>query len=62
MNDGFVVIIAFIAASVGTGLSECKHSNDKEIGAMEVYRGNTKLQYTIVDSVKVDSCVIFLNK
>ena len=31
-------------------------------GAWEVYRGNTKLQYTIVDSVKVDSCVIFLNK
>lgn len=27
--------------------------------AMDVYQGNTTLEYTVVDGVKVDSCVIF---
>lgn len=27
--------------------------------AMDVYQGKTTLKYTIVDSIKTDSCVIF---
>ena len=42
--------------------AKCSYSDCIQKGAMEVYRGNTTMQYSIVDSVKVDSCVIFLNK
>ena len=31
-------------------------------GAMEVYKGNTTLEYKVVNNVRVDSCVIFNDK
>ena len=59
MKDILIILLCFISIGIGLGISECRHSNDKDIGAMEVYKGNTILQYTVIDSVKVDSCVIF---
>lgn len=37
-------------------------SADNEPTAMDVYQGKTTLQYTIVDSVKVDSVVVWKMK
>ena len=34
----------------------------KEPQAMDVYQGKTTLEYTIVDSVKIDSCVVWKSK
>lgn len=31
----------------------------EEPSAMDVYQGKTAIQYTIVDDVKVDSCVVY---
>lgn len=45
-----------------TALIFCTSSNDNSNNspkAIDVYRGKTTLQYTVVDSVVVDSCVIF---
>ena len=33
--------------------------DDSLITPMDVYQGKTTLEYTVVDGVKVDSCVIF---
>lgn len=55
---------AFIGSLIGIVLSIilciifppiCKPS------AMDVYQGKTTLKYTIVDGIKIDSCVIFKN-
>ena len=35
---------------------------DSDITPMDVYQGKTTIEYTVVDGVKVDSCVIWKNK
>lgn len=37
-------------------------SSDNSPTAIDVYQGKTTLQYVVVDSVVVDSCVIWKNK
>ena len=60
MGD-FSILLLFLALGFLIGF-ETTQAEMQQVGAMEVYRGNTRLQYTIIDSVKIDSCVIFLNK
>ena len=60
MGD-FSILLLFLALGCLIGFGTTQEEM-RQVGAMEVYRGNTKLQYTVIDSVKTDSCVIFLNK
>lgn len=61
INKDVEVSTLFVAAGLGffgsfilvSGLS------DSNPTAMDVYKGKTSLEYTVVDGVKVDSCVIF---
>lgn len=45
--------VFFASYIMVAGLSDSKPT------AMDVYKGKTSLEYTIVDGVKVDSCVTF---
>ena len=51
-----LIIIGFVLGVEATG------DYFEQQGEIEVYKGNTKLKYEVVDSVRVDSCVIFINK
>ena len=55
---GCVTLLCFIALFVGLGFSLSKVGPS----AMDVYQGKTILEYTIIDGVKIDSCVIWKNK
>jgi hypothetical protein len=48
-----LIIISFIAITI--------YSN-KEIPAIEAYRGNTTLQITYQDSIPIDTTVVYKNK
>lgn len=49
---GFGLGIILTCGVVGIAYQE-------EPNAMDVYQGKTAIQYTIVDGVKVDSCVVY---
>jgi hypothetical protein len=44
-----IVLTCMVAAAAYQG----------EPNAMDVYQGKTAIQYTVVDGVKVDSCVVY---
>lgn len=53
-----IIILVFSSAIVGAVIGICIYS-DNIMTPMDVYQGKTTLEYTVVDGVKVDSCVIF---
>lgn len=55
-----IAALGCLAGSLFTlGLSVLVFNVNNEPTAMDVYQGKTTLQYTIVDSVKVDSVVVW---
>ena len=58
MNDiGIYILGVLIGFALGGMIVFVMTSSNPT--AMDVYQGKTTLEYTIVDGVKVDSCVIF---
>ena len=58
--DICITALGWFAGSLFTlGLSVLMFCTNNEPTAMDVYQGKTTLQYTIVDSVKVDSVVVW---
>lgn len=51
----FIYSVALIVLGFFLGVV----TTHEKITAMDVYQGKTTLEYTIVDGVKVDSCVIW---
>lgn len=60
-NDIALIFLICASMSVGAVLGIILYA-DNHITPMDVYQGETTLEYTVVDGVKVDSCVIFKNK
>lgn len=55
--------LGFIAGAIlMVGLCVMLAGSDKTPTAMDVYQGKTTLKYTVVDSVKVDSTVVWKPK
>ena len=54
LKDWITILLVYIAILVGAGFIGSVISAHKwaEFGAMEVYKGNTVMQYTIVDGDK----------
>lgn len=48
--------------TLGVTILSLANTKDNTPTAIDVYQGNTTLQYTIVDSVKVDSVVVWKSK
>lgn len=48
--------------ALGVTILSLANTKDNIPTAMDVYQGKTTLQYTVVDSVKVDSVVVWKNK
>ena len=53
----FISLIVFISMVIGGVLMLLFIGGNPT--AMDVYRGRTTLEYSIVDGEKVDSCVVF---
>ena len=58
-SGGFITGIVFTLAVVAGTIAVVKSKNPKPI---DVYRGNTTLQITYIDSIPIDSVVVFKNK
>lgn len=59
MNESVeIVLIACSSMIIGAVMGILIYI-ETSITPMDVYQGKTTLEYTIVDGVKVDSCVIF---
>lgn len=58
--EDFISLILLVCALMlmGVLIGICMYT-DNCITPMDVYQGKTTLEYTIVDGVKVDSCVIW---
>ena len=58
--SGGIIISMFLVLELGIIL-DILESNNPRPTPMDVYKGNTTLEYKVIDNVKVDSCVIFKN-
>lgn len=54
----FITLLLVIEICI---VGDILESNNPKPTPMDVYKGNTTLEYKVIDGVKVDSCVIFKN-
>lgn len=54
-----IIFISCVSMIVGALIGIVVYTDVNYITPMDVYQGKTTLEYTVVDGVKVDSCVVF---
>lgn len=62
MEENMGLIFVICLSMIGGALMGIIIYTENCITPMDVYQGKTTLEYTVVDGVKVDSCVIFKEK